>query len=88
MNRGESDAVQELADASPLDEATRHGCCLALAELARRGLLLPARLPEVVPHVAAALHYDVRRGAHRWVFMWRKRPRCCASSCCSFIAET
>ena len=39
-----------------------HGGCLAVAELARRGLLLPERLPEVAPLVAAALEYDVRRG--------------------------
>ena len=43
-------------------DSTWHGACLALAELARRGLLLPARLPDAVPHVAAALVYDVRRG--------------------------
>ena len=42
-----------------------HGGCLALAELARRGLLLPARLPALAPLLAAALQYDVRRGAHR-----------------------
>ena len=41
-----------------------HGGCLALAELARRSLLLPARLPSVAPVVAAALAYDVRRGPH------------------------
>ncbi|CAN0889879.1 Tubulin-folding cofactor D [Linum grandiflorum] len=41
-----------------------HGACLALAELARRGLLLPTSLPKVVPFVAKALHYDVRRGPH------------------------
>ncbi|GAB2272008.1 hypothetical protein Dimus_006833 [Dionaea muscipula] len=41
-----------------------HGGCLALAELARRGLLLPISLPKVVPVVAKALHYDVRRGPH------------------------
>lgn len=41
-----------------------HGGCLALAELARRGLLLPSRLPSVVPVVLQALKYDVRRGAH------------------------
>ncbi|XP_057830679.2 tubulin-folding cofactor D isoform X2 [Cryptomeria japonica] len=41
-----------------------HGGCLALAELARRGLLLPERLPEVVPVIIKALHYDVRRGPH------------------------
>lgn len=41
-----------------------HGGCLALAELARRGLLLPSLLPEVVPVVVRALAYDVRRGAH------------------------
>ncbi|KAL4858426.1 Tubulin-folding cofactor D [Chlorella vulgaris] len=39
-----------------------HGGCMGLAELARRGLLLPERLPEVVPLVVAALEYDVRRG--------------------------
>ncbi|KAK7357845.1 hypothetical protein VNO80_17142 [Phaseolus coccineus] len=41
-----------------------HGGCLALAELARRGLLLPASLPRVVPVIVKALHYDVRRGPH------------------------
>ncbi|KAL2892431.1 Tubulin-folding cofactor D [Bienertia sinuspersici] len=41
-----------------------HGGCLALAELARRGLLLPISLPKVVNVVTKALHYDVRRGPH------------------------
>ncbi|KAG5231222.1 tubulin-folding cofactor [Salix suchowensis] len=41
-----------------------HGACLALAELARRGLLLPMSLPKVVPYVVKALHYDIRRGPH------------------------
>ncbi|XP_021756292.1 tubulin-folding cofactor D-like [Chenopodium quinoa] len=41
-----------------------HGGCLALAELARRGLLLPISLPKVVNVVIKALHYDVRRGPH------------------------
>ncbi|KAK3429957.1 hypothetical protein EUGRSUZ_E01450 [Eucalyptus grandis] len=41
-----------------------HGGCLALAELARRGLLLPNSLPKVVPVVVKALHYDIRRGPH------------------------
>ncbi|KAE8653821.1 Tubulin-folding cofactor D [Hibiscus syriacus] len=41
-----------------------HGGCLALAELTRRGLLLPSSLPKVVPVVIKALHYDVRRGPH------------------------
>ena len=40
-----------------------HGGCLALAELARRGLLLPARLPQVLPRIVSALHFDVPRGA-------------------------
>ncbi|KAL3803856.1 hypothetical protein HJC23_004018 [Cyclotella cryptica] len=41
-----------------------HGACLCLAELARRGLLLPNRLKEVVPIVVQAIGYDVRRGQH------------------------
>ncbi|XP_061080401.1 tubulin-specific chaperone D isoform X2 [Conger conger] len=40
-----------------------HGGCLALAELGRRGLLLPTRLPDVVPLILKALTYDEKRGA-------------------------
>uniref|UniRef100_A0A6U5ZYI7 Uncharacterized protein n=1 Tax=Guillardia theta TaxID=55529 RepID=A0A6U5ZYI7_GUITH len=40
-----------------------HGGCLALAELARRGLLLPHRLQAVVQLVVRALKFDVRRGS-------------------------
>eukprot|EP00752_Nemacystus_decipiens_P005667 g5128.t1 len=64
---------QELADdvvCSVLDlfveaewDGAWHGGCLALAELARRGLLLPERLPRACPLVRRALAYDVRRGA-------------------------
>ena len=46
-------------------ETTWHGGCLALAELARRGLLLPPRLPAVAAIVERGLLYDVRRGGHR-----------------------
>ncbi|EIE22040.1 ARM repeat-containing protein, partial [Coccomyxa subellipsoidea C-169] len=45
-------------------DAAWHGGCLALAELARRGLLLPHRLPDLAPLIASALQFDVRRGAH------------------------
>nr|XP_009782677.1 PREDICTED: tubulin-folding cofactor D isoform X2 [Nicotiana sylvestris] len=41
-----------------------HGGCLAMAELARRGLLLPVSFHKVVPVVIKALHYDIRRGPH------------------------
>ncbi|CAN4125852.1 unnamed protein product [Withania somnifera] len=41
-----------------------HGGCLALAELARRGLLLPVSFHKVIPVVIKALHYDIRRGPH------------------------
>ncbi|XP_030646101.1 tubulin-specific chaperone D [Chanos chanos] len=40
-----------------------HGGCLALAELGRRGLLLPSRLSDVVPLILKALTYDEKRGA-------------------------
>ncbi|CAH0559200.1 unnamed protein product [Brassicogethes aeneus] len=39
-----------------------HGGCISLAELGRRGLLLPERLPQVVPLVLKALVYDEPRG--------------------------
>ena len=57
-------SVIELFSPSESDTAW-HGACLALAELARRGLLLPSRLQLVAPLVAGALQYDVRRGPHR-----------------------
>ena len=59
-------AVFELFSESEGDGAW-HGGCLAMAELARRGLLLPFRLPEAVPVVVKAIHYDVRRGSNRLV---------------------
>jgi hypothetical protein len=43
-----------------------HGACLAVAEVARRGLLLPTRLVEVTPLVVRAMSYDVVRGQHRY----------------------
>ncbi|CAM9733282.1 unnamed protein product, partial [Sphacelaria rigidula] len=55
-------SVLDLFVASEGDGAW-HGGCLALAELARRGLLLPERLPRACPVVRRALAYDVRRGA-------------------------
>ena len=57
------DAILQLCTDTDRDKAW-HGACLALAELARRGLLLPARLGEVVPIVVQAIGYDVRRGQH------------------------
>jgi len=54
--------IQLLGDRA--DSDMWHGACLALAELARRGLLLPARLPEVIPVVLKGLTFDVRSGAH------------------------
>lgn len=43
-----------------------HGACLALAELGRRNLLLPSKLPEVIPVVLRALFYDERSGDHNY----------------------
>lgn len=59
------ESVLELFSPGESDTAW-HGGCLAVAELARRGLLLPARLSTVAPLVAPALQYDVRRGPHRY----------------------
>jgi len=46
------------------DDSSWHGASLALAELARRGLLLPDRLQQVIPLLEQALIYDVRKGTH------------------------
>jgi tubulin-specific chaperone D len=43
---------------------TWHGGCLTLAELAKRGLLLPGRLDSIISIILKALQYDVKVGAH------------------------
>jgi len=55
------DAVLEYFEDKQKDNQW-HGACLALAELARRGLLLVNRLDDVVPYVIEAVQYDVQRG--------------------------
>eukprot|EP00941_MAST-03F_sp_MAST-3F-sp1_P005401 g5401.t1 len=56
-------SVIELITETETDGAW-HGACLALAELARRGLLVPERLVQTTPLIIQALSYDERRGAH------------------------
>ncbi|KAG0343822.1 hypothetical protein BG004_004976 [Podila humilis] len=51
-------------DISAVSEHTWHGACLAIAELSRRGLLLPHRLTELIPWIIKALKFDIKRGAH------------------------
>ncbi|CAG8498625.1 14423_t:CDS:10 [Ambispora leptoticha] len=50
-----------VVDMSAVSDNTWHGACLAIAELARRGLLLPKRLNEVT---AWALKFDLKRGSY------------------------
>lgn len=54
-------SILELLSTRENDNAW-HGGCLALAELGKRGLLLPGRLYEVVPLVIKALTFDEPRG--------------------------
>lgn len=56
-------AILELFSTRESDKAW-HGGCLALAELARRGLLLPERLSAVAPVLEKALVYDELRGQY------------------------
>lgn len=45
-------------------EARWHGVCLAVAEMARRGLLSPNAVADTVPWVVKALTFDLRRASH------------------------
>ncbi|RHZ45413.1 hypothetical protein Glove_680g46 [Diversispora epigaea] len=54
----------DVLELSAVSDHTWHGVCLAVAELARRGLLLPERLSEVIPWVSKALKFDLKRGTH------------------------
>lgn len=56
-------SLLELFDPSETDFAW-HGACLSIAELARRGLLLPSRLPSLLEKLNVALQFEIRRGAH------------------------
>ena len=55
--------IIDLFQPSETDSAW-HGGCLALAELVRRGLLLPVRLDKVIPIVKKALLFEVNKGSH------------------------
>ncbi|XP_075297320.1 tubulin-specific chaperone D isoform X1 [Opisthocomus hoazin] len=59
------DVIGSLLDCFSFQETDNawHGGCLALAELGRRGLLLPSRISDVVPVILKALTYDEKRGA-------------------------
>ena len=57
------DAVLEAFEEDGADSSW-HGGCLTLAELARRGLLLPERLADVMPILERAIRFDVMRGQH------------------------
>ncbi|XP_036079778.1 tubulin-specific chaperone D isoform X3 [Rousettus aegyptiacus] len=59
------DVVGSVLDCFSFQETDNawHGGCLALAELGRRGLLLPSRLTDVVTVILRALTYEERRGA-------------------------
>lgn len=51
-------------DISQVSDSTWHGTILSLAELSRRGLLLPHKLHTVIPWILRALRFDIRKGTH------------------------
>lgn len=55
--------ISSLFDVTESD-ASWHGGCLALAELSRRGLLLPSRLGSILPVLLTSLQYDVPYGTY------------------------
>lgn len=57
------DALIRQLDRNKENDLVWHGSCLALGELARRGLLLPDRLNDVIePILIPAIHFDIRKG--------------------------
>ncbi|KIJ17787.1 hypothetical protein PAXINDRAFT_167765 [Paxillus involutus ATCC 200175] len=57
-------AGASIYDMSSVAEATWHGACLATAEMARRGLVHPPLLPQLLEWLSKALYFDIRKGAH------------------------
>lgn len=89
------DVVGSVLDCFSFQETDNawHGGCLALAELGRRGLLLPSRLEDVVPVILKALTYEEKRGSCSvgtnvrdaacyvcWAFARAYEPRSCSPS--------
>ncbi|KAI9208793.1 armadillo-type protein [Polychytrium aggregatum] len=51
-------------DIADVSDSTWHGACLSLAELARRGLLLPEKLEQAMPWVFLALKFDQKKATY------------------------
>lgn len=47
-----------------LNDAAWHGACLALAEMCRRGCLLPCQLKAVISAIVSALAYNQLRASY------------------------
>ncbi|KAI8838863.1 tubulin folding cofactor D C terminal-domain-containing protein [Chytriomyces cf. hyalinus JEL632] len=58
------DSGSTVPNLAAVSDSTWHGACLAVAELARRGLLMPVWLEKVVPWISMALSFDIKRGSH------------------------
>lgn len=54
----------EMLDLPAAAEYTWHGACLACAEFTRRDLISARQLPDMIPWVVKALHFDIRKGTH------------------------
>ncbi|KAF8908871.1 TBCD protein [Gymnopilus junonius] len=59
-----SAAAASIYDLPAVAEATWHGACLACAEMARRSLVEPEHLPQLIGWLSKALYFDLRKGAH------------------------
>ncbi|PPQ80979.1 hypothetical protein CVT25_015132 [Psilocybe cyanescens] len=57
-------AAASLYDLPAIAEGTWHGACLACAEFARRSLVEPGHLPQLIGWLSKALYFDLRKGAH------------------------